>query len=180
MKAIFNGVMNLVIVALKGKICQVNFLDESINKTKKNGSSVMTQSDNEQDKLENTRVLNLAVIQLEQYFNGSLTKFDLPLSLSGTPFQNKVYNGLLAIEYGKNVSYKDLAKYIGLDKAYRAVGNACNSNSIPIIVPCHRVVSSKPNNIGGFAYNVKIKEFLLEHEQNVISCSQSISFGSNN
>jgi methylated-DNA-[protein]-cysteine S-methyltransferase len=69
-----------------------------------------------------------------------------------------------AIKYGKVLTYKELATKIGKPKAYRAVGNACGANKIPIVVPCHRVVSS--TGLGGFGGGIRRKKFLLNLESN--------------
>lgn len=108
-------------------------------------------------------VLKLAVKQLEEYFIGERLKFDLPLSLEGTPFQKSVWQSLQEIPFGETYSYQELAKKIGNEKSCRAVGNANNKNPIPIIIPCHRVIgkSGRPR---GFAPGVSYQEWLLNHE----------------
>ena len=110
-----------------------------------------------------TEVLKEAKKQLQMYFNGQLKEFNLPLKIKGTEFQKKVYNALLNIPYGKTVSYKYIAKEIGNDKASRAVGGANNKNSIPIIIPCHRVIGTN-NKLVGYAGGLDIKSKLLELE----------------
>ena len=85
--------------------------------------------------------------QLERYFSDPATEFKLPLSLEGTPFQKRVWQQLRAIPAGEIRTYGWLAKK--LNSSAQAVGNACRSNPVPIIVPCHRVVSAK--GAGGFA-----------------------------
>ncbi|WP_069812412.1 methylated-DNA--[protein]-cysteine S-methyltransferase [Streptomyces sp. TP-A0874] len=82
------------------------------------------------------------VRQLDAYFDGELTSFDLPLRLSGTPFQQRVWSALREIPYGETVSYGELAARLGRPTAARAVGLANGRNPIGIIVPCHRVVGS--------------------------------------
>lgn len=105
------------------------------------------------------------VYQLEQYFENPDWKFSVPLSPAETLFKRKVRTALKKIPVGKTSSYGELAKKIMT--APRAVGGACRSNPVPIIIPCHRVVSQ--TGIGGFAGSVqgkkiKIKQWLLEHE----------------
>jgi methylated-DNA-[protein]-cysteine S-methyltransferase len=80
--------------------------------------------------------------QLDSYFAGKLMNFDLPVQYEGTPFQMKVWKYLQTIPYGKTVSYQTVAKSIGHPKSARAVGTACKHNPIPIIIPCHRVISA--------------------------------------
>ena len=102
--------------------------------------------------------------QLKKYLKGELRHFDCKLDLKGTPFQKKVWSALARIPYGRTRSYKDIAKSIGHPKAFRAVGNANGRNSIPLIVPCHRVIESN-GGMGGFGHGVKVKKRLLAFEK---------------
>lgn len=108
-------------------------------------------------------ILNLAALQLEEYFSLKRKSFELPIKFSGTDFQNRVWSELCKIPYGDVVSYKKLAERIGNPKAYRAVGMAANKNPLPIIIPCHRVIGSD-GNMTGYAYGLHIKKLLLELE----------------
>ena len=101
--------------------------------------------------------------QLEEYFAGERTVFDLPLHLSGTDFQVQVLQELQRIPYGETTSYGDIAKRIGRPKAMRAVGAANGRNPIPIIVPCHRVIGSS-GDLTGFGGGLDTKEALLRLE----------------
>lgn len=106
-----------------------------------------------------------AVAQLTAYFGDSSYCFNLPLALSGTAFQRRVWRSLRRIPVGSVLSYGELAKR--LHSSARAVGNACAANPIPVIVPCHRVVAS--SGIGGFMGRtsgrpVDVKRWLLRHE----------------
>ncbi|NJO09617.1 MAG: methylated-DNA--[protein]-cysteine S-methyltransferase [Leptolyngbyaceae cyanobacterium SL_1_1] len=89
--------------------------------------------------------------QLDDYFAGTLTEFDLPLSVSGTPFQQRVWAALKTIPYGTTLSYGKLAQQIAQPTAARAVGLANGLNPVSIIVPCHRVIaaSGKLTGYGG-------------------------------
>lgn len=78
--------------------------------------------------------------QLNAYFDGDLTRFDVPLSLEGTAYRTKVWGALRGIPYGTTQTYGDVARII--DSCPRAVGTACGANPVPIIVPCHRVISA--------------------------------------
>jgi methylated-DNA-[protein]-cysteine S-methyltransferase len=80
--------------------------------------------------------------QLDAYFNGERQRFDLFLAPHGTPFQERVWRGLLDIPYGATISYAELAHRIGLPRAVRAVGSANGSNPLPIVIPCHRVIGA--------------------------------------
>ena len=103
--------------------------------------------------------------QLDEYFAGKRTKFELNISPKGTEFQKKVWAELLKISYGKTKSYQEIAETIGNPNAQRAVGSACNKNPILLIIPCHRVVS-KTGKLTGFACGVDRKEQLLKLEAN--------------
>ncbi len=113
--------------------------------------------------IENKIVFKDVIYQLEKYFNKELKSFDIPIKLSGTPFQKRVFLELLKIPHGSTVSYQELAKRVGNKKASRAVGNANGKNPIAIIIPCHRVIA-KNGSIGGFSGGVDIKRKLLELE----------------
>ncbi|HEU5261984.1 MAG TPA: methylated-DNA--[protein]-cysteine S-methyltransferase [Gemmatimonadales bacterium] len=101
--------------------------------------------------------------QLDEYFAGTRTTFDLPLSPAGTPFQRRVWDALRAIPYGTTVSYGELARRLGDRRTTRAVGAANGKNPIPIIVPCHRVVGAR-GELTGFGGGLDRKRWLLEHE----------------
>ena len=105
----------------------------------------------------------LAIKQLDAYFNGQIKNFDLPLDLEGTDFQKRVWNELLKIPFGKTKSYMDIARAIGDPKTIRAVGMANGSNKIAIIVPCHRVIGSD-GSLTGYAGGMARKKWLLEFE----------------
>lgn len=106
--------------------------------------------------------LNLAD-QLDKYFNKEIQKFDININLKASNFQTKVYDALLQIPYGEKISYKELAKKIGNENAFRAVANANAKNKFIIIIPCHRVIKSN-GQIGGYIGGENIKKYLLELE----------------
>jgi methylated-DNA-[protein]-cysteine S-methyltransferase len=108
-------------------------------------------------------VLGETVRQLEAYFAGRLTRFELPLALSGTPLQERVWRALLTIPYGETVAYSDVARDVSAERAVRAVGGAIGKNPVGIVVPCHRVVG-KSGAITGYAGGVANKVWLLAHE----------------
>ncbi len=87
-----------------------------------------------------TPLLKEAKKQLDAYFDGHLTRFDLPLNPNGTPFQKRVWNYMCRIPYGEVETYGDVAQQI--DSAPRAVGRACGRNPLPIIIPCHRIIGA--------------------------------------
>jgi len=101
--------------------------------------------------------------QLDAYFAGELTSFDLEMDLSGTPFQRSVWSGLCEIPYGETISYGELAQRVGNPNASRAVGLANGRNPIAIIVPCHRVIGAN-GSLTGYGGGLERKTWLLEHE----------------
>lgn len=112
---------------------------------------------------ENQPLLLEAEQQLNAYFARKLKQFMLPLHLSGTEFQKKVWNALMTIPFGEKRSYAQIAKQIGHTNAVRAVGSANGKNPVSIIVPCHRVIGSD-GALRGFAGGLDTKAFLLEME----------------
>ena len=107
-------------------------------------------------------LLEIAKEEIEEYFQGKRKTFDLPLDAKGTEFQKRVWKELLDIRYGETLSYGEIGDRIGT-KAYRAIGNACGKNPIPILIPCHRVVGK--DNIGGFSLGLDLKRKLLDIER---------------
>ena len=105
-----------------------------------------------------------ALNQLKGYLNGELRRFDCKVDFRGTPFQKKVWSALAKIPYGQTRSYREIAQAIGHPKAFRAVGNANGQNSIPLIVPCHRVIENN-GGLGGFGHGVMVKKQLLDFEK---------------
>ncbi|MDK8323551.1 MAG: methylated-DNA--[protein]-cysteine S-methyltransferase [Campylobacter ureolyticus] len=111
----------------------------------------------------NDENLKLCIDELNRYFKGDLKSFSVKLNITGTKFEKDVYSALLKIPYGEVRTYKEIAESINHPKAYRAVGNANSKNKIPIIVPCHRVVSN--SGIGGYTGGINIKKNLLKIEK---------------
>jgi len=111
-------------------------------------------------------LLAAAARQLDEYFDGERTAFDLRLALDGTAFQRRVWAELQAIPYGDTLSYGQLADRIGQPAASRAVGLANGRNPVGIIVPCHRVVGAD-GSLTGYGGGLGRKRFLLAHEQQV-------------
>jgi methylated-DNA-[protein]-cysteine S-methyltransferase len=104
-----------------------------------------------------------ALEQLEAYFGGELTTFDLDLRLEGTEFQRSVWTSLSTIPYAETISYRELAEDVGRPQASRAVGQANGRNPISIIVPCHRVIAAD-GTLGGYGWGLERKRWLLDHE----------------
>lgn len=102
--------------------------------------------------------------QLEEYFNGERTTFNLALAPQGTPFQQKVWQALTTIKHGETESYLAIAKKISNEKAVRAVGAANGKNPIALIIPCHRVIGAN-GKLTGYAGGLALKAKLLMHEK---------------
>lgn len=101
--------------------------------------------------------------QLEEYFAGRLTDFDLPLAPKGTAFQMSVWDELLKIGYGTTASYGEVARRLGNPNAMRAVGLANGQNPIGIVIPCHRVIGAN-GTLTGYAGGLSMKKTLLDLE----------------
>tara|TARA_R110002167_G_scaffold263017_8_gene469706 strand:- start:801 stop:1274 length:474 start_codon:yes stop_codon:yes gene_type:complete len=108
-------------------------------------------------------ILEDAVYQLQEYFEGKRQVFDLELNPEGTDFQKRVWDALLKIPYGKTVSYLSLSKTLGDIKAIRAVAAANGKNPLWIVIPCHRVIGSD-GSLTGYAGGLHRKKWLLDHE----------------
>ena len=109
-------------------------------------------------------ILDRAAAQLDAYFAGELTEFDLPLDLRGSEFQRRCWLALATIPYGQTVSYGEQARRLGLGAAAaRAVGAANGANPVPVVLPCHRVIGAD-GSLTGFGGGLHRKRFLLEHE----------------
>ena len=110
--------------------------------------------------------LKTAVIQLQEYFDGNRTDFDLKLNPQGTDFQKRVWQELSQIPFGKTTSYLQMAKNLGDPKVIRAAASANGKNPIAIIIPCHRVIGSDQS-MTGYAGGIWRKKWLLAHESPV-------------
>lgn len=116
-----------------------------------------------QDDGEATPLLREAAAQLRAYDAGALTRFDLPYHIEGSEFQRQVCDLMFAIPLGETVTYGEIAKQLG--QPAQPVGQACGANPIPVIIPCHRVLSA--TGLGGFSGDggVETKVALLRHEK---------------
>jgi methylated-DNA-[protein]-cysteine S-methyltransferase len=111
------------------------------------------------------RILRQAASELSEYFDGNRTSFNVPLMLPGTEFQQNVWNQLRDIPAGSTRTYGEIGEQAGIGKVGRAVGGAVGANPVPIIVPCHRVLSAN-GKITGYSAGagVDTKRWLLAHE----------------
>jgi len=107
--------------------------------------------------------LQECVQQLDEYFLGKRTEFNLKLNPKGTEFQQKVWNALLKVPFGKTRTYLEQSKVLGDAKAIRAVASANGKNPIWIVIPCHRIIGSD-GSLTGYAGGIWRKKWLLEHE----------------
>ncbi len=113
-------------------------------------------------------LLREAARQLDAYFAGTLTEFDLPLRAEGTPFRQRCWAVLREIPYGETITYGEEARRTGNERACRAVGGANRSNPIAVIIPCHRVIGADGSMTGyGGAdeRGLRVKRWLLDHEK---------------
>ena len=109
------------------------------------------------------RELNNVVTQLQEYFEGKRSTFNVKISPKGTDFQKRVWNELLNIPFGKTLNYQQIANKLGDPKVIRAAASANGKNPISIIIPCHRVIGSD-GSLTGYAGGLHRKKWLLEHE----------------
>lgn len=108
-------------------------------------------------------ILDTLAHQLEEYWVGHLRTFSLPLDLQGSPFQQRVWQSLLTIPWGRTRTYLEQARFLGDEKSIRAVAAANGRNPVAIVVPCHRVIGSD-GSLTGYAGGLDRKRFLLELE----------------
>src|SRR5215204_783894 len=108
--------------------------------------------------------LREAVQKILRHIDNNEPRLDLPLDIRSTAFQRQVWEKLRAIPYGQTVSYGDVAKALGKPGAVRAVGRACATNPVALVIPCHRVVR-EDKSLGGYRWGLERKKKLLEHER---------------
>jgi len=135
--------------------------------TKKDFFAWLTSHFDEDQVVENKSRNKEVIDQLTRYFNGKLAKFNCSVDQVGTPFQIRVWRELARIAYGSTTTYKTLAKKVGVPSGFQAIGRACSTNPLPIIVPCHRVIASN-GDLTGYSCGIKTKEFLLRLEGAII------------
>ena len=151
----------LVAGATQAGVCLLEFTDRRMLETqfttirKRFGCGIVPGESEHLDRLRE---------ELARYFAGALRQFTVPLIYPGTPFERRVWDGLLSISYGETRSYDDLAREIGCHGASRAVGGANGRNRIAIVIPCHRVIN-KSGALGGYGGGLWRKQFLLDLER---------------
>jgi methylated-DNA-[protein]-cysteine S-methyltransferase len=152
-----------VLGSYEGKLCLCDFryrkMRESVdNRIQRGLNATFTE--------QNDAILEQTKTQLEEYFLGERSVFNLPLLLIGTDFQRSVWQALEDVKYGETAKYLDLATAIGNQNAVRAVGNANGANGLAIIIPCHRIIGSQ-GELVGYGGGLPLKKRLLELEQNL-------------
>ena len=113
-------------------------------------------------------ILVKASKQIDEYFYGNRKFFEIPFKLNVPPFYKKVLSEVKKIKYGETASYGKIARMAGNNRAVRAVGTANAKNPLPIIIPCHRIISSN-GNVGGYSGGLDKKVFLLDHESGLFN-----------
>lgn len=116
---------------------------------------------------ENSPALERARAELDEYFSGNRTSFDIPLRPVGTPFQMRVWDALGEIPYGQTRTYREIALRVDNLRGIRAVAQAIGANGLAIFIPCHRVIGSD-RSLTGFAGGLEAKKLLLELEQSAL------------
>jgi len=116
----------------------------------------------------NHPVLKRTAAQLDQYFAGTRTTFDIPLDLQGTRFQLAAWRSLAEIPFGATTSYGRQAAALGIPTAARALGAANGANPVCIVLPCHRVIGAD-GSLTGFGGGLPVKQWLLDHEARVLA-----------
>nr|WP_016926400.1 methylated-DNA--[protein]-cysteine S-methyltransferase [Rickettsia conorii] len=131
-------------------------LEYKIKRLKMNTKSAITE--------DRTRPIISIEEELKSYFSGTLQKFNTPIYLLGSEFQQLVWQELMNVPYGETRSYFTQAKLIGMERSYRAVANANGANKFVIIIPCHRIINNN-GKLGGYGSGLDRKKWLIEHER---------------
>ncbi len=150
----------LVLGSFDNKLCMCDWkIEKHHNRIRKRLADTLKAAFNEGS----SPVIEQAALQLDEFFTGKRTHFNLQLLFAGTSFQKSVWSELLKIPFGSTVSYSILANNIGRPKAVRAVANANGANAISIIIPCHRVIGSD-GSLTGYGGGIDAKQHLLNLE----------------
>ena len=165
-KSFHTPIGTLTLVSHFGELIYCNWDEAACNRKLHKIESLVGNSDDELYDgilIKDREVIENTCKQLNEYFAGSLKKFDLPIKLIGSDFQKSVWKEMNEIPFGKTCSYTEIAVKIDKPKAFRAVAGACGANPIAIILPCHRV-SGSHGKLGGYTGGTDKKQWLLEHE----------------
>ncbi|WP_420547598.1 methylated-DNA--[protein]-cysteine S-methyltransferase [Curvivirga sp.] len=156
----------IILGSYKDKLCLCDWYDRKKRDAVDNRLKKHLKADYETAK--DVPVLQQTKQELNAFFEGKRKEFTIPLLLAGSDFQKSVWNGLLATQYGETLSYLELSRRLGDEKAIRAVANANGANAISIIVPCHRIIGSD-GSLTGYAGGIEIKKRLLEVEGHIFA-----------
>jgi len=149
----------LRIAATPRGLCRIDFVTRAVRKNQPGRVKPAGPGENQA-----RRHLAAAVRQLEEYFAGGRTAFAVPLDLQGTPHQQRVWRALQEIPFGRALSYGELARRLGAPRGARAIGHACATNPVPVVVPCHRVIGGD-GTLRGYDGGVWRKRLLLDLER---------------
>lgn len=130
-------------------------LEREVMRLRSRGLSIITG---------NAQPLTSIEAELNAYFAGSLTQFNTPYRVLGTPFQQQVWQALCQIPFGETKSYAEQSMSLGKPNSHRAVANANGANQLAIMIPCHRVIASN-GTLGGYGGGLAVKKWLIEHEK---------------
>jgi len=153
---------NFLLIEEDGKLIRASYT-ESDTFSEPEVRAMLSVSEEEELYNQETPFLQKVSSEIEEYFIRQRKEFTVPYRFSGTDFQEQVWNVIASIGYGKTLTYGEIAQQIGKPGAARAVGNACGSNPIPLIVPCHRVTASN-GGLGGYSSGLDKKRQLLDLE----------------
>jgi AraC family transcriptional regulator of adaptative response/methylated-DNA-[protein]-cysteine methyltransferase len=151
----------MMAVATDEGVCLLEFLER---KELEQELKVLKKTFKMQTSTESNKHLQKLEIEVNEYFEGKRKEFEVPLVISGTPFQKQTWQALQAINYGETRSYKQQADALKNPKAIRAVARANGSNKIAIVIPCHRVIGSS-GQLTGYAAGLERKKYLLDLEK---------------
>lgn len=144
-------------------ILKIKISDEHVSEILYSDEKSETSDDAIELSSESKKILEKTISQLDEYFAGKRKTFDLPIKQTGTGFQQKVWDELMNIPYGKTISYLQLAQRLGDVKSIRAAASANGRNKLSIIVPCHRVIGAN-GSLVGYGGGLPRKKWLLHHE----------------
>lgn len=147
----------LLLVESAGRLCMCDWIDSRRHHANLQKLCIAKQMECQQSL---SPALATAGQQLDEYFSGARTEFDIELEPVGTPFQKRVWRALNEIEYGQTATYSEVAAKIGNPRGVRAVAGAIASNPLSVFVPCHRVIAAD-GTPGGYAGGLSAKRFLL-------------------
>ncbi|MEE1022407.1 MAG: methylated-DNA--[protein]-cysteine S-methyltransferase [Muribaculaceae bacterium] len=161
----------LILGSIDGKLCLCDWTKSRHRRTVDNRIQKMLVARYMQG---STPVIEEAKKQIAEYFDGRRREFDLPVNLTGTGFQQRVWEYISRIPYGTTRSYAALTSEVASESDIRAVSNAVGANSLSIIIPCHRVIGSR-GQLTGYAGGLVAKQYLIDFEKTLIALENADS-----